>query len=84
MSNEKANYIIENINELKHAFRIEVLQIILGTQIDRKKIREKGSGTEIKVSDLHSDTIDFLYNYIRTKMLYQAEELSKSDITADV
>lgn len=80
---EQKDYIVENINELRRTYRIEALQLILGSNIDRTKIREKGGGTEIRMSDLSPDIIDILYNYIKTKIMHQVNELSRTDITLE-
>jgi len=78
--NEKVTYICDNVNELKKAHRIEILQHILGSNINREKIKEKGSGTQIKVNDIPKELIPLLYNFIKIKMKVQEDELIESDI----
>jgi hypothetical protein len=63
-------YIYDNINELKHNFRIEVLQMILYSNIDESKIVEKGGGSSIKFADMDAPLIKSIYNFIQTKMEY--------------
>ena len=77
---EKKIYIIDNVNELKKAHRIEVLQHILGSNISKEKIKEKGCGTQIKINDIPKDLIPLLYNFIKIKMKAQEDELIESDI----
>ena len=64
----KVRFICENINELRRNFRKEILQIMLGSQINESKIREKGGGTQIKISDIPKELINTLYNYIKKKL----------------
>ena len=84
ITDEKIEFICENINEIKHTHRVEALQLILGSNIDRKKIVEKGSGTQIKISDLPKDIINVIYNFISRKIAFQSEELEKSDIYSEL
>ena len=62
------SYINDNINELKLSFRKEILQIILYSNIDDDKIVEKGSGTQIKFSDIDPILLKNIYNYIYKKI----------------
>lgn len=73
---EKITYICDHVNELKKAYRIEVLQHILGSSIQRSKIKEKGCGTQVKVDDIPKDLILVLYNFIKIKIKSQEEELA--------
>ena len=69
LSNDKyITYIHDNINELKLSFRKEILQIILYSNIDDDKVVEKGSGTQIKFSDIDSILLKNVYNYIYKKI----------------
>jgi len=61
-------YINDNIQELKLNFRKEILQIILCSNIDQKKVLEKGSGTQIKYSDIDGSLLKIIYNNIYNKM----------------
>lgn len=61
-------YINDNINELRLNFRIEVLQMILYSNIDDEKIVEKGSGCSIKFADLDQSLIKNIYNFIYKKI----------------
>lgn len=62
------NYINDNINELKLSFRKEILQIILYSNIDDDKVVEKGSGTQIKFSDIDPILLRNIYNFIYKKI----------------
>ena len=61
-------YINDNINELKFAFRKEILQIILYSNIEESKVVEKGSGTAIKYAHLDSTLLKTIYNFILKKL----------------
>ncbi|MGL5934906.1 MAG: hypothetical protein ACRCZI_04710 [Cetobacterium sp.] len=66
-------YINDNINELKTDYRVEILQMILYSNIEDAKIVEKGNGSSIKFSDLESGLIKNIYNFIKTKIDYNFE-----------
>ncbi len=72
ISKQKINqyilYIYDNINELKVNHRKEVLQIILGADIDPEKVVEKGNGTQIKFADMDAVLLQKIYNYIYNKL----------------
>jgi len=61
-------YINDNIQELKLNFRKEILQIILCSNINHSKILEKGSGTQIKYSDIDGSLLKIIYNNIYNKI----------------
>ena len=67
-TNKYISYIHDNINELKLSFRKEILQIIRNSNIDDEKIVEKGSGTQIKFSDIDPVLLKIVYNYIYKKI----------------
>lgn len=67
-TNKYVTYIYDNINELKLSFRKEILQIILYSSIEDEKIVEKGSGTQIKFSDIDPILLKNVYNYIYKKI----------------
>jgi hypothetical protein len=60
-------YITDTISELKLTHRIEILQMIIYSNIDSSKIVEKGGGTQIKFSDLSDTILENIYNYIYNK-----------------
>lgn len=66
--NELISYISENVNELKHKDRVEVMQMILSSQIEKTKITEKGAGTQIKFVDIPKPVIYKLHNFIKNKI----------------
>lgn len=61
-------YIANKINELRLCHRKEVLQMILYSNIDQSKIKEKGNGTQIKFSELSPDLIKNIYNFVYNKV----------------
>ncbi len=61
-------YISDNVNELKINHRKELLQIIIGADIDSNRIVEKGNGTQIRFADMDSQLIYTIYNYIYNKL----------------
>lgn len=65
---KQISYINDNINELKLSFRKEILQIILYSNIEDDKVVEKGSGTQIKFSDIDANLLKNIYNYIYKKI----------------
>jgi hypothetical protein len=66
--NQYILYINDNVNELKLNHRKDVLQMIMGSEIDDDKIVEKGNGTQIKFSDIDSELIQSIYNFIYNKL----------------
>ena len=68
-------YIQKNISELNVNERIVILQTILNSSIDEKKIQEKGNGTQVKFRDLEPELIEEIYNYIIEKVQEKTEKL---------
>lgn len=66
--NQYILYINDNVNELKLNHRKDVLQMIMGSEIDDDKIVEKGNGTQIKFSDIDSELLQSIYNFIYNKL----------------
>jgi hypothetical protein len=66
-------YIHDNINELKLNHRREILQMIKYANIDDDKIVEKGSGTQIKFSEISVELLHQIYNFIYTKIEISAD-----------
>jgi DNA polymerase III alpha subunit (gram-positive type) len=66
------NYICDNVNELEHETRVSVLQMIFNSS-SRCKIKEKGSGVQIKISDLSESLIIKLHSYIHEKIEKQSQ-----------
>lgn len=73
MSNQ-ISFITDNINELVLQDRREILQIIYNSH-SRSKLKEKGGGTQIKLSDLSSELIKKIYDVIQKKMSEQSNIL---------
>lgn len=68
--NLEASFICENINELFIIYRREILQMIYNSP-SRNKLKEKGSGTQIKISDLTETLIHRIYTFIDQKLKEQ-------------
>ena len=68
-------YIQKNIGELNHNEKISILQNILNSSIDEKKIQEKGNGTQVKFRDLTPEIIEEIYNFIIQKVQEKTEKL---------
>jgi hypothetical protein len=62
----KKIYIIDNINELIIDDRKTVLQIIYNSP-SRNKLKEKGSGTQIKIENLPNALIENIYKFVEKK-----------------
>jgi hypothetical protein len=62
----KKIYIIDNINELIINDRKTVLQMIYNSS-SRDKLKEKGSGTQIKIEDLPNILIETIYVFVEEK-----------------
>lgn len=73
MSN-KLIYIIDNINEIMVQDRREILQIIYNSP-SRSKLKEKGGGTQIKITDLSQSLIEKIYSIIKIKLEEQKIQL---------
>jgi hypothetical protein len=66
----KKIYIIDNINELIIKDRKTVLQLIYNSA-SRSKLKEKGSGTQIKIKDIPNVLIESIYVFIEHKLKEQ-------------
>jgi hypothetical protein len=65
---QKTQFICDNINELRRNYRKEILQTMIGSQIPKNKIDEKGGGTQVKIVDIPKELINIMYNYIKKKI----------------
>jgi hypothetical protein len=74
LKNDQIIFIADNINELMIHDRRIILQTIYNSSL-RSKLKEKGSGTQIKIDDLTNDIIVKLYNIINTKLQEQKLQL---------
>ena len=70
------DYIRDNINELRPKYTREFMQIIFQSNIDKKKIREKPDGIQIRFEDIPVDLLQILYNFIEKKIESQHDQLS--------
>ena len=64
---DKKSSIIDCINELSVPDKVEVLQMIYNSA-SRGKLKEKGSGTEIKIESMSKDMIEKIYVFINIKL----------------
>ncbi len=62
------DYIKRYVDDLSISERQDILQIIINSQIEDKKIQTKGNGTQIRFKDLDNSTITVIYNYIHSKL----------------
>jgi hypothetical protein len=72
---EKLIFITDNVDNLRKEYRVELLQIILGTQTTADKVQEKGSGTQIKTKDIQNDLVNALFNFVKTKIEKMQENI---------
>jgi hypothetical protein len=63
----KDSFICDTINDLTVQFRKDILQMIYNSQY-RNKLKEKGNGTQIKLSDLPPQLIDKIYTFMIQKL----------------
>ena len=64
-------YICDNVNELDHDSRVEVMQMIFRSA-SRDKITEKGNGVPIKLTDIPEPLIKDIYTFIDKKIKEQS------------
>jgi len=67
---QKKVHIIDNINELIMQDRKTVLQMLYNSP-SRKQLKEKGSGTQIKIEDISYTLITKIYDFIEEKLKEQ-------------
>ena len=75
---EKVDFIINNVNSLQMTKRIGVLQHIINSNIEIHKIREKSNGSQIRVSDLSTELIIHLYNFIYNNLTQSVSSMPYS------
>jgi hypothetical protein len=68
-------YICNNVDELNLENRKDVLQIIYKSS-SKKKITEKGNGSQIKMDDLPEMLIRTVYDFINQKLEIQKIEFN--------
>ena len=68
------NFITDNINELPIQDRKEILQILYNSNV-KSKLKEKGGGTQIKISDLSNDIIKKIHDFIKKRLSEQQIKL---------
>jgi hypothetical protein len=68
MDNIYVIYIIDNINDLNFKDKVDILYILIDSQMPLSKIIEKGSGTQIKFDDMSDKIIYKIYNFIYNRI----------------
>ena len=68
-------FIKQKAGELSINERRDILQMIVNSGIDDNKIQTKGGGTQIKLKNIHHDTVISIYNYINLKIKDKIEKL---------
>lgn len=63
----KIVFITDNINEIMIQSRREILQLIYNSPA-RSKLKEKGGGTQIKLSELPQELIEKIHTIIQKKL----------------
>jgi hypothetical protein len=69
------SYICNNIDDLNFQNRKDVLQVIYNSP-SKKKITEKGNGSQIKMDDLPEVLIRTIYDFINQKLKAQTTEFN--------
>jgi hypothetical protein len=72
-TNVMCSYICNNVDELNFQHRKDVLQVIYNSS-SKKKITEKGNGSQIKIDDLPDMLIRTIYDFIIQKLNGQITE----------
>lgn len=67
---KQISFITDNINELLVQNRREILQMIYNSP-SRSKLKEKGGGTQIKISELSDELINKILDFIKIKISEQ-------------
>jgi hypothetical protein len=65
---DKLIYVCDNINELSFDDKLEMLKIIMRSDIDPDKVQEKGNGTQITTKNLSDKTVSSLYSFVNQKI----------------
>jgi hypothetical protein len=73
----KILFIKRNINEMITEELRDILQIIMNSNIDDKKIQEKGGGTQIKFKDIPIPVINDIFDYISKKIKEKVDKLAE-------
>lgn len=69
-------FINKNISELSNTDYIGILQILLNSTIDEKKIQEKGGGTQIKYKDIPPEIINNIYDFVNYRLKEKVSKLN--------
>jgi len=63
----RIRYILDNTNELMLQDRVHILQLIFNSPF-RNKLKEKGNGTQIRLSDLSDELLEKIHEFIFKKI----------------
>jgi hypothetical protein len=74
---EYINYISKYVSELTFEEKKKILTLIMSSDIEDHKIREKGSGTEIKYKDIPDVTLQAIYKMAKDFMTRKQKELNE-------
>lgn len=72
---QQKEYINANVCDLSDDERLVILQMLMNS-IPNNKIHTKGSGTQIKFSNIPNDILVLIYNYIKEKIDSRKDELN--------
>lgn len=75
--NELIQYISKYVVELTFEEKKKILIMLMSSDIEDHKIREKGSGTEIKYKDIPDNTLHSIYKTIKEFMTRKQNELNE-------
>lgn len=75
--NEAIQYISKYVNELTFDEKRQILTYLIASDIEDVKIREKGSGTEIKYKDIPDMALQHIYRMIKDFMKKKQQILNE-------
>ena len=73
---EKVSFIQNIVESLSIDERKEILQMIINSSIDDKKIQTKGNGTQIPFKYISESVIDNIYMYINQRLSIKKKQLN--------
>jgi hypothetical protein len=72
---EKTKFITQFVGNLSITERREIYHMITNSSMEIEKIKEKGSGIQIRYRDIPPTTVIDIYNYIKEKIDEKTETL---------
>jgi hypothetical protein len=79
----KVEFITQSLNNLTRDDHICVLTILLNSQIEDSKIKEKPSGTQIKIADIPPPILDDIYEFVKRKIDTRRARMEQYTATDD-